>query len=94
MPEKFETKTCCGRKTISFKIKKVNIGLIDFLKTKGYKEHNHFTKAGMLYMDIPEMIISGQINNSGIFVKCRKTDCSKQINDLELYLSQYEKNCL
>lgn len=95
MSEKFVTKGCCGRVTISFKIKeKVSTKLISFLKENGFKEHEHFTKSGMLYMETKDIIISGQIGNSSLHVKCRLSNCDSQVNDLELYLSKYEKSCL
>lgn len=95
MANKFETKACCGKKIISFSLNsKISIELIKFLVSNGYKEHSHFTKSGMLYMEIKEMIISGQIGNKSLSVSCRLSNCDKYINDLELYLSKYEKNCL
>lgn len=94
MADKFVTKACCGRTTTSFKTVKIKKELISFLVEKGFKEHQHFTKNGMLYVENNNIIISGQIGNISINVKCRKSNCDQDINDLELYLSQYEKSCV
>lgn len=94
MIKKFNTKTCCGNYLITWKLNyKVSNELINYLSSF-FKEHNHFTKSGMLYMDSKELIISGQIGSDSLQIRCKTKNCEGYMNDLESKLSSYERYCL
>lgn len=89
--ERFNVQGCCGKKSIFFKLdQSITIGLISQLVSNGYKEHTHFTKAGILYTDNLDFIITGPIGSDKLQVKCKKSDCDQKLNDLESLLKQLE----
>jgi hypothetical protein len=78
---------CCGKKQVVFKIDRpLTTVLLEALKSNGFTEHAHFTKAGMLYVDNQALIVSGPIGIDKLNVKCKLEDCDKFINDLEALL--------
>ena len=67
--ERIELVPCssCGNKYIAFKFDRpVTTALLDVLKSNGFTEAAHFTKAGMLYADNPALIVSGPIGSDRI----------------------------
>ena len=88
--ERIELVPCssCGNKYIAFKFDRpVTTALLDVLKSNGFTEAAHFTKAGMLYADNPALrIVSGPIGSDRINVKCKTRDCDQNLNDLEVLL--------
>jgi len=94
MIHKFNTKTCCNKTLITWKVDfKITIDLIKHLKST-FKEHEHFTKSGMLYMDNSNLIISSQLGSNSIQIRCKIKNCEGSMNDLESTLSSYERHCL
>jgi len=91
--EKFDIKSCCGKKSIIFKTDRpLTKNHIDFLVQKGFKETSHFTKAGILYVDNSDFILNGPLGSNRLTVKCRRNEaeCNQKINDLEGLLQQME----
>lgn len=85
--ERFLIQACCNKKQIVFKLDKpVGQGLLDVLKSNGFTEAPHFTKAGMLYADSPELIVTGPFGGDKLNVKCKKADCEQILNDFEALL--------
>lgn len=92
MIQKFNTKTCCGKTLVTWKLNiKVTKELIVFLKTS-FKEHEHFTKSGMLYMDNKDLVISGQIGSDSLQIRYKNKNCDQAVNDLESKISSYGRN--
>lgn len=82
--ERFVIQACCGRKQIVFKIDRpLDLTLLDVLKSNGFTELPHFTKAGMLYADNMDLIVSGPIGMDKLNVKCKKENCDQILNNFE-----------
>lgn len=82
--DKFDVKACCGRMNVVFKADTMlDANIIGKLVSKGFKELEHFTKAGILYVENASFIITGPIGSDRLQVKCRKSDCSKEMVELE-----------
>lgn len=85
--EKIVVQACCGKKQIVFKLDRpVTQALLDVLKSNGFTDLPHFTQAGMLYADNPDLIVSGPFGADRINVKCKKTDCDQILNNFEALL--------
>ena len=85
--EKFAIQSCCGRASIIFKTdqpltKEHLAGLVK----AGFNEHSHFTKAGILYADNSDFIVTGLIGSDRLQVKCKAAECDQKLNDLEALL--------
>ena len=85
--ERFKIKICCGKQGVVFKTDQpVTKQVLNSLVKLGFKESEHFTKAGILYVDNPDLIITGPIGSDKLQIKCRITDCEEKINNLEKLL--------
>jgi len=87
--ERFTVQSCCGKASIIFKtdqpLSQVHLnGLIQ----RGFTEHTHFSKAGIIYADNLDFIVTGPIGTDRLQVKCKRADCSQKLNDLEVLLQQ------
>lgn len=79
--------TCCGRTSTIFKTDQpITIDLLKSLVAVGFKEYQHFTSAGILYLDNIDFIITGPLGSDRLQVKCKKDDCLQAINDLEMVI--------
>jgi hypothetical protein len=85
-------KTCCGGVMYTLKTNEaLSINLINTLTSKGFKESTHYTKAGILYMDNLDFIISGPLGSTKLQVKCKKSkDCDEKLNNFEALLLNLE----
>jgi hypothetical protein len=52
----------------------------------GFTESEHFTKAGILYVDNLDLIVTGPIGSDRLQVKCKINDCEQKVNDFEVLL--------
>lgn len=87
--ERFTVQACCGRQSIIFKTDQpITSKVLEDLLKFGFNEHTHFTKAGILYMDNPDFIVTGPIGSDRLQVKCKAADCSQKLNDLEELLKK------
>jgi len=85
--ERFLIQACCNKTQIVFKLDRpVDQALLDILKSNGYTEAPHFTKAGMVYADNPDLIVTGPFGGDKLNAKCKKQDCNQSLNDLEALL--------
>ncbi len=85
--ERFLIQACCNKKQIVFKLDKpIDNSLLEVLKSNGYTEAAHFTKAGMLYADNMDLIVTGPFGGDKLNAKCKKADCDQILNDLEALL--------
>ena len=85
--ERFVVQGCCNKKQIVFKLDKpVDQTLVELLKSNGFTEQTQFTKAGLLYADNPDLIVTGPFGNNRLNVKCKKQDCEQILNDFEALL--------
>lgn len=86
---KFTIQACCGRTSIIFKTDQpLSIGHLASLSKFGFNEHPSFTKAGILYTENTDFIITGPVGSNRLQVKCKKINCENKINDLEELLKQ------
>lgn len=85
--ERFLIQACCNKRQIVFKLDRpVDQSLLEVLKSNGYNEAAHFTKAGMLYADNLDLIVTGPFGGDKLNAKCKKQDCDQFLNDLEALL--------
>jgi hypothetical protein len=89
--ERFIIQACCGRKSLIFKTDQpLSIDILNKFVELGFKEAKHFTKAGILWVDNINFIITGPIGSNKLQVKCKKKECDSDINDLETLLLSME----
>lgn len=87
--ERFTVQACCGNTSIMFKTDQpLTTELLSKLTSHGFNEHTHFTQAGILYVDNSDFIMTGPIGSDRLQVKCKKHDCEKNLNNLEVLLLQ------
>lgn len=85
--ERYSIQACCGKKALVFKTDKpLTKDIIVFLVNSGFKEATNFTKAGILYVENTDFIITGPLGTDRLQVKCRSSDCEQKINNLETIL--------
>lgn len=85
--ERILVQGCCNKKQLVFKLDQPLMPtVLDVLKSNGFTEYEHFTKAGMLYADNADLIISGPFGGDRINVKCKKPDCDQFLNNFEALL--------
>jgi hypothetical protein len=77
--------SCGGSKPIVFKIDRpITSALLETFRSLSFNELAHFTKAGMLYFDNPNLTVTGPLGSDRLNVKCKaKVDCDKILNDFE-----------
>lgn len=82
---------CCGRTSMIFKTDQpISKKTLESLVLIGFKESPQFTKAGILYVDNLDLIITGPFGSDRLQVKCKNSDCAKKINDFEELLLKLE----
>ncbi len=87
--ERFTIQACCGKTSIIFKTDQpISREHLNKLVSLGFRETEHFTKAGILYADNLDLIVTGPFGSDRLQVKCKVTDCSQKINDFEVLLAQ------
>lgn len=87
--EKFTVQACCGRTSLIYKIDKpIDKILLASFVSKGYIESAHFTKAGILYADNLDFIVTGPFGADKLQVKCKQANCDQKLNDFEDLLRQ------
>jgi hypothetical protein len=87
--ERFTIKACCGKVSNIFKIDQpVTKDLLSSLLKLGFKEGEHFTKAGILYADNLDFIITAPFGADRLQIRCKKKECSEKLNDFEALLLQ------
>lgn len=85
--ERFLIQACCNKSQIVFKLDRpVDQGMLDILKSNGFTEAPHFTKAGMVYADNSDLIVTGPFGGDKLNAKCKKVDCEQILNDFEALL--------
>jgi hypothetical protein len=91
--ERITVQACCGKTAILFKIDRPIIA--DLIKTfvdKGFTESPNFTKAGLLYVDNLDLIVTGSLGTDRLHITCkhRNVKCDQKLNELEGLLLQME----
>ena len=87
--ERLTVPACCGNTGIMFKTDQpISLSHKDSLVKLGFTEREHFTKAGILYVDNLEFTLTGPIGSDRLQVKCRVANCDAQkLNNLEAILN-------
>lgn len=89
--ERILVQACCGRTASVFKINRpITTELITTLVAQGFREAPNFTKAGILYVDNLDFILTGALGQDKLHVKCKHSDCDGKLNELEGLLLQME----
>jgi hypothetical protein len=92
MVERYKTKGCCGTTSLSVKIDQtLSKDFLPLLREAGFTEAQHFTKAGLLYVENEYMVISGSFGQTLLQIKCKKA-CDDSLNDFEKLLTTWSKN--
>lgn len=87
--ERHTVQACCKRVTTILKTDRpIMPSDIQALVNLGFTEAEHFTKAGILYVDNLDLIITGPIGSDRLQVKCKIQDCTQKVNDFEVLLQQ------
>lgn len=80
---------CCGKKALIFKTDQpVTKSHLNSLKNIGFIEAEHFTAAGLLYVDNSDFTITGPFGSDKLTVKCKHAECTEKLNNLEVLLQQ------
>ena len=81
---RYNIKACCGKTNIIFKTDAtITNNTLQSLVKLGFIESEHFTKAGILYVDNSDFIVTAPIGSNRLEVKCKKNDCNQKINEFE-----------
>ena len=89
--ERFTVQACCGRTSIMFKIDRpLSLEFIKIIVSKGFTEDSKFTKAGIVYVDNSDFILTGALGSDKLQAKCKHKDCDQKLNELEGLLLQME----
>ena len=89
--EKFIIKACCGKTSIVFKTDTtITKNTLNSLIRLGFVESAHLTKAGILYVDNLDFIVTGPFGSDRLQVKCKRSDCNQKINEFEELLPHLE----
>lgn len=88
--ERTHIQGCCNKVMIVFRVDRpIDASLLEVLKSNGFTEAPNFAKAGMIYADNKDLIVSGPIGSDKLNVKCKKSgDCDQYLNDLEALLNR------
>ncbi len=87
--ERFTIKACCGRTSLIFKTDQPLSTLhLAALVKLGFVEAANFTKAGILYADNSDLIVTGPFGSNKLQVQCKIKDCAQKVNDFEVLLQQ------
>lgn len=91
--ERLVVQSCCNRKAIMFKLDRpIDMKLLEYLVSKGYTEDTKFTKAGLLYVNNPDLIVTGAFGSDKLQTRCnlKELECPPVIDRLEGILLQME----
>lgn len=87
--ERFTVKACCGKTSLIFKTDQpLTTAHLSALVKLGFVEAAHFTKAGILYADNSDLIVTGPFGSDKLQVQCKLKDCTQKLNDFEALLQQ------
>jgi hypothetical protein len=87
--ERFDVKACCGKTSIIYKIDEpLSKKHLEALIRLGFKEHTHFTQAGILYADNLDLIVTGPFGSDKLQLKCKNAACNQKTNEFEVLLAQ------
>lgn len=88
---RFTVQACCGRTNVMFKLDQpIGLKLLNFLISKGFVEDPKFTKAGIVYVDNPDFILTGALGSDKLQAKCKLKDCAQKLDELEGIFLQME----
>jgi hypothetical protein len=86
---RFTIKACCGGISIIYKtdqsLTKEHLAALVGL---GFIETEQFTKAGILYVDNSDFIVTGPFGSDRLQVKCKHAECTDKLNNFEELLQQ------
>lgn len=87
--ERFVIQGCCGKTSLIFKVDQplTKEHLVSLVKA-GFREAEHFTRAGILYVDNLDLIVTGPFGTDRLQVKCKVAECHEKLNDFEVLLAQ------
>ncbi len=89
--ERITIQACCGRMGLVFKTDQMlTVDFIPKLVANGFREAAHFTKAGILYADNSDLIVTGPLGSDRLQVKCKSADCAEKLNEFEALLATLE----
>ena len=84
-------RACCGKDAVIYKTdRSLTKDHLAKLVGLGFVESAHFTKAGILYVDNADFIMTGPLGSDRLTVKCKQADCTEKFNNLEVLLQQVE----
>lgn len=89
--EKFTVQACCGKTSIIYKIDQpLTKNHLESLVKSGFVEAQHFTKAGILYADNLDFIVTGPFGSDRLQVKCKQKSafCNEKLINFEELLAQ------
>lgn len=82
-------KACCGKTSLLLILNKpIDKSIITHFKSIGYKELEHFTKAGILYIENDHLIATGPIGSNKLQIKCRTNNCQSEVDNFIRNLEQ------
>lgn len=82
--KRFNIQACCGKTSIIYQLNKsISADFISFFEGYGFGEMNNFTKAGILYLQGENFILTGAFGSDKLQVKCRKSNCEQYLSELE-----------
>lgn len=66
----------------------ISNNFLSLFLVNGFKELQHFTKAGIFYVENSDLIVHGPFGTDKLQIKCKKQDCQEKLNNLESLLQK------
>jgi hypothetical protein len=87
--EKFTVQKCCGGTAVIYKIgRTIDKELLSEFVKLGFVALDHFTAAGIMYIENHDFILTGPIGSNRLQIKCRRANCEPKLNEFETTLKQ------
>lgn len=67
----------------------ISMEMISYFIGVGFRESEHFTKNGILYVQNNDIILNGAVGSNTLSVKCKTDNCENSLNELEKILSNF-----
>jgi hypothetical protein len=88
--EKFSIQACCGKTSTIYKTDRPLVkDFLNVFKNLGFVEAEHFTKAGILYVESKQFIITGPFGSDRLQIKCKTADCDGKLKEIEALIQQF-----
>ena len=77
----------CGKPFLIFQVNQpVLKNILPLLKEAGFKESEHFTRAGILYVENSNFVVTGPFGGNKLQISCKVDHCQHYVDSFESWL--------